>query len=585
MYRYNKELSKLPIPDLNKTMNEYLEWIKPLVTAEEFMTTQDKVAEFLSPQGMGSKLQNKLIESEFMDNKSWLKPMWDDMYLSYREPLVLNMNYYSVIDNEKFKESLTPSQLAALVIVKAVTIYFSIIDNALAPEMNKKIPLCMDQYKNTFKAVRIPRKKQDDYRIGARTKENNHIMFFYNNQMYKILVTDEQGDVLSLDAIALTIDEIVNRNMADQDINISALTTSDRDHAADIYQQLLSDENNKTNIEMINEAVIVICLDEKMDSQEKLCRNMLLSNGKNRYFDKSSQIIITKDCEIGFNNEHTGADGTTWFTIMENMYDFIMTNKDAFDNMVTEKASYHHLEWQLDKSLNKELNKVLTTHQAVSDSIDIKYLNFDDFGKDYIKTLGVSPDAFFHIALQLAQYRTFNCLKSTYEPVAMRSYREGRTDCTRPINDKVKILVEQFDDCIDADVLKKLIHEAVKAHVDRIKICQSGSGVERHLYGLNKMYDLHFKNDEGVDIFKDGAYQKLKYDFISTSGLGSENIRCFGFGPVVKDGFGIGYGIKKKNISCTVSCRVEHKEKSELLINNLWEAFRDISRTLNGNNT
>jgi len=585
MYRHNNELSKLPIPDLNETMNEYLEWIKPLVTTEEFMTTQDNVAKFLSPDGMGIKLQNKLMKSDFVDNKSWLKPLWDEMYLSYREPLVLNMNYYSIIENDKFKDSLTPSQLAALVIVKSVNIYFSIIDNTLAPEMNRDMPLCMDQYKNTLKAVRIARKKQDEYRIGENKKENNHVIFFYNNQMYTIRVSDEQGEVLSLDSIALTIDEIVNANTIDESINISALTTSDREHAADIYEQLLSYETNKANIELINEAVIVICLDEKMNSQENLCRNMLLSDGKNRYFDKSSQVVITKDCEIGFNNEHTGADGTTWFTIMENIYDYIMINKDAFDNSFTEKAEYHQLKWTLDENLNKELKEMLLTHQKVSDSVDIKYVSFDDFGKDYIKTLGVSPDAFFHIALQLAQYRTFKCLKSTYEPVAMRSYREGRTDCSRPINEKVKVLVEQFDDCIDADVLNKLIREAVKAHVNRIKMCQSGKGVERHLYGLNKMYDLEFNADESLDIFEDTAYRKLKHDFISTSGLGSENIRCFGFGPVVKDGYGIGYGIKKHNISCTISCRVELKEKSELLIINLWEAFRDISRTLNVNNT
>jgi len=618
VYRYRDELPALPVPGLHETMSEYLNWVKPLLDYEAFTKTQELVGEFSKPEGIGMQLQRKLLnwQEEVQKegaNQSWLKPFWDEMYLNFRAPLVPNMNYYAIVENKAFKNKLRPSQIAALAIVKATMTYFEIVDQTMAPEMNRAIPMCMEQYPNTLKAARIPAKGQDEYYLGEATKADNHVILFYKNNMYEIKVSDEFGKIHSVEAISNAIEGILQSNLEDQGANVGAFTTAHRDKASEIYTQLCNHEGNRKNIETINNAILAVCMDESKDNYGELLRSFLLSDSKNRYFDKCGQIIVTMDGELGFNNEHTGADGTTWFTIIGEIYDFIAQNAESMSESVVGKtgdlepynsmsdsnavtAESRALEWQLDEDLNSELNKMAEEHIALSNNVIVYPLDYIKFGKSYIKTLGISPDAFFHIGLQLAQYRTFGTLRSTYEPVAMRGYRQGRTECSRAVNGKVKMMAEHFDECCDKEILKTMIQDAATAHVNRLKLCQAGMGIERHLYGLNKMYqmyneDLYISRDPqnatdseqadiGLELFNDIAYKELKHDFISTSGLSNENIRRFGFGPVVEDGFGIGYGIKNNKIACTISCRRENEKQCETLMKNIEASFDDLSKIL-----
>jgi carnitine O-palmitoyltransferase 2 len=64
-----------------------------------------------------------------------------------------------------------------------------------------------------------------------------------------------------------------------------------------------------------------------------------------------------------------------------------------------------------------------------------------------------------------------------------------------------------------------------------------GQGFDRHLFGLRR-----FAEQDGRKlpaIFQDPAYAAINHNIISTSTLSSPTIRAGGFGPVVKDGFGI----------------------------------------------
>lgn len=64
-----------------------------------------------------------------------------------------------------------------------------------------------------------------------------------------------------------------------------------------------------------------------------------------------------------------------------------------------------------------------------------------------------------------------------------------------------------------------------------------GQGFDRHLFGL-----LKFSEQVGGKlpaIFQDPAYTTINHNIISTSTLTSPSVRAGGFGPVVKDGYGI----------------------------------------------
>lgn len=65
-----------------------------------------------------------------------------------------------------------------------------------------------------------------------------------------------------------------------------------------------------------------------------------------------------------------------------------------------------------------------------------------------------------------------------------------------------------------------------------------GQGFDRHLLALRLIAEKDKKTN--INIFEDSAYKAINHNIISTSTLSSPALLAGGFGPVIKDGFGIG---------------------------------------------
>lgn len=65
-----------------------------------------------------------------------------------------------------------------------------------------------------------------------------------------------------------------------------------------------------------------------------------------------------------------------------------------------------------------------------------------------------------------------------------------------------------------------------------------GQGFDRHLFALRLLAQ---KNQlKTPDLFTDPAYSHINHNILSTSSLTSDYVWLGGFGPVVKNGYGIG---------------------------------------------
>lgn len=69
-----------------------------------------------------------------------------------------------------------------------------------------------------------------------------------------------------------------------------------------------------------------------------------------------------------------------------------------------------------------------------------------------------------------------------------------------------------------------------------------GQGFDRHLYVLKALASA--RGGSTPAIFADGAYAKMNHNILSTSTLSSPAVLAGGFGPVVRDGYGVGYVIR-----------------------------------------
>src|SRR5699024_2634448 len=189
----------------------------------------------------------------------------------------------------------------------------------------------------------------------------------------------------------------------------------------------------------------------------------------------------------------------------------------------TEKPAVEKKEWEI----SRESEESLATYQKdfARDKTDfhIKRRTFETFGSDEIKEMNFSPNALLHMALQIAQYRTFGKLRRVYGPVLTRFVYEGRTECARATRREKLNLVSALESGVQSnETLYTLMQEASDAHSLRILECQKGLGVERHMYGLEQIYELIGAGlgiKEEPEIFKDKGYLTMRHDFISTSGM------------------------------------------------------------------
>jgi carnitine O-acetyltransferase len=96
-----------------------------------------------------------------------------------------------------------------------------------------------------------------------------------------------------------------------------------------------------------------------------------------------------------------------------------------------------------------------------------------------------------------------------------------------------------------------LLRAAVDRHVETLRRCKEGRGVDRHLLGLRRM----LRHGEPVPrLFTDLGYETLIRSVLSTSALpSSPGVALTSFGPVVDEGFGLSYTIHDDAICCVVT--------------------------------
>lgn len=106
----------------------------------------------------------------------------------------------------------------------------------------------------------------------------------------------------------------------------------------------------------------------------------------------------------------------------------------------------------------------------------------------------------------------------------------------------------------------------------------TGQGFDRHLFVLR--YLALSKGVALPDFYQDQAYARLNHNIISTSTLLSPAVQLGGFGPVVSDGFGVGYQVHDDWIGCNVSSYPTRNGKEFLQC--IYKSLEDIFNVLKG---
>ncbi|TFA97421.1 Carnitine O-acetyltransferase [Trichoderma ghanense] len=574
MLRFQDSLPRLPVPTLEETAKRYLKSLHPIISASELEHSKAAVSEFIKPGGVGSKLQQKLIErSKDPKIKNWMYDWWNDAaYLSYRDPVVPYVSYfYSHRDDPKRRN---PAKRAAA-ITSSVLEFKKLVDSGtLEPEYMKGLPICMDSYKWMFNASRVAARPAD-YPVKFSPAENKHFVAIRKNQFFKV-PHEVAGKQLNTSELEQQFNRIYQ--VAERVSPVGALTSENRDIWADARELLVSaSPKNKEALEVIESASFVVCLDDASPvTLEERAHQYWHGDGANRWYDKPLQFIINDNGTSGFMGEHSMMDGTPTHRLNDYINDLIFGNKIDFSDpsIRSNLPDPQPIKFDITPKIQSEIDRAVADFNSVIGKHQLAVQAYQGYGKGLIKKFKCSPDAYVQMIIQLAYAKMYGKNRPTYESAATRRFQQGRTETCRSVSDEsVAWCKSMADPSIDDKTKIDLFRKAIAAHIEYITAASDGKGVDRHLFGLKKLLE---PGQELPAIYKDPAYTYSSSWYLSTSQLSSEFFNGYGWSQVIDDGFGIAYMINENSINFNVVSKGLGSDRMSYYLNEAAGEMRDL---------
>ncbi|KAK4212191.1 putative mitochondrial carnitine O-acetyltransferase [Rhypophila decipiens] len=535
-FAHQDKLPKLPIPELESSCQRYLEALKPLQSAREHSETKQAVQEFLS--GEGPELNEKL--KRYAEGRtSYIEQFWYDSYLNFDNPVVLNLNPFFLLEDDPTPARNNQVTRAASLVVSALEFVRAVRKEELPPDTVKGVPLDMYQYSRLFGTARVP---TDAGCQIEQDPESKHIIVMCHGQFYYFDVLDDNSDVIMTEKdLAINLQTIVD-DATQTPIQEAAkgalgvLSTENRKVWSGLRDVLTREKgsNNADCLSIVDTALFVVCLDyTEPATAAALCQNMLCGTSEiekgvqigtctNRWYDKL-QIIVCKNGSAGINFEHTGVDGHTVLRFASDVYtDTILRfartingqaptlwastspdpskrDPESFGDVST---TPHKLEWDMIPELRIAVRFAETRLADLIEQNEFQTLDFASYGKNFITSMGCSPDAFVQMAFQAAYYGLYGRVECTYEPAMTKMYLHGRTEAIRTVSDESVNFVQTFWADNPAEQKVEALRKACQKHVTNTRDCAKAQGCDRHLYALFCLWqrivdDDHHSNHSG----------------------------------------------------------------------------------------
>ncbi|KAK5108802.1 hypothetical protein LTR62_007776 [Meristemomyces frigidus] len=663
------KLPKLPIPDLESTCKKYLAALDPLQTAREHAESERAVQEFLNSEG--PVLQEKLKQYA-TGQSSYIEQFWYDSYLNYDNPVVLNLNPFFLLEDDPTPARNNQVTRAASLVVSALSFVRAVRKEELPPDTIRGQPLDMYQYSRLFGTARIP---TDNGCQISQDPNAKHLVVLCRGQFYWFDVLDDNHDLIMTEKdLALNLQVVVD-DAVQTPVNeaakgaIGVLSTENRKTWSGLRELIGKEQgtNNSDCLDIVDSALFILCLDwTEPLSSAALCQNMLCGTSEiergvqvgtctNRYYDKL-QIIVCKNGSAGINFEHTGVDGHTVLRFASDVYtDTILRFARSINGQAPSlwassspdpskrdpksfgdvSTTPHKLEWDMVPELSTALRFAETRLADLIQQNEFQTLEFMHYGKNFMTSMGFSPDAFVQMAFQAAYFGMYGRIESCYEPAMTKMFYHGRTEAIRQVTPESVEFVRTFwaenSPHKKIDALKK----ACEKHTAITKECAKAQGQDRHLYAIMCLWQRQIDaeassettsmNGDGAStngyssptserdpsgqaspnrdsmmsedgnnglasrspprnqppsmpaIFADAGWDRLNNTILSTSNCGNPSLRQFGFGPTSAEGFGIGYIIKEGSVSICASSK--HRQ-TKRYIDALENYFLEIRKLL-----
>jgi len=339
----------------------------------------------------------------------------------------------------------------------------------------------------------------------------------------------------------------------------------------------------------------------------------------NRWWDKTCQVVVAppntvshaEQVHAGVHTKQGGLHCPTLLILEHSMSDghvsYCMLSRlisaKALPAAISATAKstaagdgVEELLWTCAGALGNRLKASAALHfKSLLATQDIQTSVFNSYGANTIKKFGCSPDAWAQIAFQIAAMRTDAVLDAIpdwtkaaaveaaytfwdapgadvmkcslqissdelkpvpqYEPVQMRGFRRGRTECARGASmeslraGKLMHAICDLSAAVspgsDVQSVWSALRAAIHGHSVVCRAAASGKAFDRHLFGLKKI--AAGDNPDGavmpdtLQVLSSPALAAASDWRVSTSNLSGGWLKAWGWGQVTESGVGVAY--------------------------------------------
>jgi carnitine O-palmitoyltransferase 2 len=615
-YVYQDSLPRLPIPALGDTCARYLKMVQPLLTAREFAATRIATAEF-AEHGVGEELHATLLQRDAAaPHSSFIDAAWSRMYLrDVRAPLPINVNpFLQLVDDARNADA---HRRAASLIASMLRFRAALLAETLLPDVYhvgklaqsdafyhalrllpraatyyaayaaQSYPLDMSQYGRLFATSRIPGTVADGGDWLHTADAARHVAVLARGHVYTLTVLAADGApvLASVLARALLAIERDARDRAPAQASVAALTSESRDAWAALRPELAA--TNGAQLRAVDDALFVVALDDSAapsnDNEADASaagRTFLCGDARSRWFDKSLQLIVCGNGAAAINFEHSWGDGVSVLRLANELHDdagFVSPDRVA----KADDGEWARVDFALSPRLVAGVGAARARFARDVDRLSLEALKVDGFGKRFFKSKNITPDGCVQQAIQLAYRRAYPSTPrpvATYESASTAGFKKGRTETIRPASLASAAMAQTF---LRPGASVRERADALRRAAERHRVlsveASTGKGVDRHLFALRSIA-AETPSLPTPSIFADAAYARVNHNILSTSTLVSPAVANGGFGPVVDDGFGVGYATTDDQIGFMISSwkpQAEHRRYLAELRRALQE-FKDV---------
>jgi carnitine O-palmitoyltransferase 2 len=310
----------------------YLYFVEPLISASQMDATREAVEQFRADAGPRAHQALK-ADAEHHPGTSYIAAMWYDMYLKNRDPFPLNLTPQLTWKPHENPQKNEQAVRAADICHAAARFYASLKTGNLAPDVFHTkphlsqhplaefvqsmlpsplrtyswyalgaYPLDMSQYENLYCSTRVPHVGKDELR---KADHSSYVAVMRGSDVFKVHLFKPDGDntdgtrleLLPASAIEAQFRAVLAAPPSDAP-PVGALTGVERDSWARTRAHMEKHPANRAAFRDLDSALFVLTLDGAApESHEDLSRSMLHGDARNRWFDKSFNIIVCANGE------------------------------------------------------------------------------------------------------------------------------------------------------------------------------------------------------------------------------------------------------------------------------------------------